>query len=108
MKAEPEIALAKIAYRNLRSDEREPPHNSSSHPESHCWLNKSSTRARQASHNYINKFWGRTDIVVSYGAFPPVFDRVNLAKVMAAPEITRRLRLVWLGALNKTVVQIIE
>ena len=24
--------------------------------------------------NYINKFWGRTDIVVSYGELPPVFD----------------------------------
>jgi putative ABC transport system permease protein len=58
--------------------------------------------------NYINKFWGRTDIVVSYGTFPPVFDSGNLAKVKAAPEVTQTAsRLVWLGALNKTVVQLI-
>ena len=58
--------------------------------------------------NYINKFWGRTDIVVSYGTFPPVFESGNLAKVKAAPEVTQTaVRLVWLGVLNKTVVQLI-
>jgi putative ABC transport system permease protein len=58
--------------------------------------------------NYINKFWGRTDIVVSYGTFPPVFESGNLARVRAAPEVTQTAsRLVWLGALNKTVVQLI-
>ncbi|TMI13589.1 ABC transporter permease [Candidatus Bathyarchaeota archaeon] len=58
--------------------------------------------------NYINKFWGRTDIVVSYGTFPPVFESGNLAKVKAAPEVTQTAaRLVWLGVLNKTVVQLI-
>jgi putative ABC transport system permease protein len=58
--------------------------------------------------NYINKFWGRTDIVVSYGAFPPVFESGNLARVKAAPEVTQTAsRLIWLGALNKTVVQLI-
>ena len=58
--------------------------------------------------NYINRFWGRTDIVVSYGAFPPVFQSGNLARVEAAPEVTQTAsRLVWLGALNKTVVQLV-
>ncbi len=58
--------------------------------------------------NYINKFWGRTDIVVSYGAFPPVFPSGNLARVQEAPEVTQTAsRLVWLGALNKTVVQLV-
>jgi putative ABC transport system permease protein len=58
--------------------------------------------------NYINKFWGRTDIVVSYGAFPPVFSSGNLPRVQAAPEVTQTAsRLVWLGALNKTVVQLV-
>ena len=58
--------------------------------------------------NYINKFWGRTDIVVSYGTFPPVFPSENLARVQAAPEVTQTAsRLVWLGALNKTVVQLV-
>jgi putative ABC transport system permease protein len=58
--------------------------------------------------NYINKFWGQTDIVVSYNAFPPVFQTRNLAKVQAAPEITQTaIRLVWFGAVNKTAVQIV-
>ena len=58
--------------------------------------------------NYINKFWGRTDIVVSYGALPPVFPSGNLARVQAAPEVTQTAsRLVWLGAINRTVVQLV-
>jgi putative ABC transport system permease protein len=58
--------------------------------------------------NYINKFWGQTDIVVSYGAFPPLFQSGNLTRVQAAPEVTQTaVRLVWLGALNKTAVQIV-
>jgi putative ABC transport system permease protein len=58
--------------------------------------------------NYINKFWGRTDIVVSYGVFPPVFQTGNLARVQAAPEVTQTaIRLVWFGALNKTGVQLV-
>jgi len=36
--------------------------------------------------SYINKFWGRTDIVVSYGELPPVFD-------IADPNRGRTLRM---------------
>jgi putative ABC transport system permease protein len=58
--------------------------------------------------NYINKFWGRTDIAISYGAFPPVFQTGNLARVQASPEVARTaIRLVWFGALNKTPVQLV-
>jgi putative ABC transport system permease protein len=58
--------------------------------------------------NYINKFWGRTDIVVSYGVFPPVFQTGYLARVQVAPEVTQTaIRLVWFGALNKTGVQLV-
>src|SRR3989442_12889738 len=31
--------------------------------------------------NYINKFWGRTDIVVSYGGLPPVFQSHYLTNI---------------------------
>ncbi|OLD14256.1 MAG: hypothetical protein AUI50_05245 [Crenarchaeota archaeon 13_1_40CM_2_52_14] len=48
--------------------------------------------------NYINKFWGHTDIVVSYGELPPVFQSNYLSKVESAPEVQQTaVRLVWLG-----------
>ncbi len=48
--------------------------------------------------NYINKFWGHTDIVVSYGGLPPVFQSNYLTKVQGAPEVQQTaVRLVWLG-----------
>ncbi|TMI07215.1 ABC transporter permease [Candidatus Bathyarchaeota archaeon] len=48
--------------------------------------------------SYINKFWGHTDIVVSYGGLPPVFQSNYLSKVESAPEVQQTaVRLVWLG-----------
>jgi len=48
--------------------------------------------------NYINKFWGHTDIVVSYGGLPPVFQSDYLSKVASAPEVQQTaVRLVWFG-----------
>ncbi len=48
--------------------------------------------------NYINKFWGHTDIVVSYGGLPPVFQSNYLSKVESAPEVQQTaVRLVWFG-----------
>jgi putative ABC transport system permease protein len=48
--------------------------------------------------NYINKFWGRTDIVVSYGGLPPVFPSHYLSNVQSASEVQQTaLRLVWFG-----------
>ncbi len=48
--------------------------------------------------NYINKFWGRTDIVVSYGGLPPVFPSHYLSSVEGASEVQQTaVRLVWFG-----------
>ena len=48
--------------------------------------------------NYINKFWGRTDIVVSYGGLPPVFQSHYLSNVESAAEVQQTaVRLVWVG-----------
>src|SRR5467141_4130013 len=49
--------------------------------------------------NYINKFWGRTDIVVSYGGlFPPVFQSRYLSNVQSDSEVQQTaVRLVWFG-----------
>src|SRR6266699_379430 len=49
--------------------------------------------------SYINKLWGRTDIVVSYGGFPlPVFQSHYLSNVQSASEVQQTaVRLVWFG-----------
>ncbi|HEV2120751.1 MAG TPA: FtsX-like permease family protein [Candidatus Bathyarchaeia archaeon] len=48
--------------------------------------------------NYINKFWGHTDIVVSYGGLPPVFQTNYLDKVESVSEVQQTaVRLVWFG-----------
>jgi putative ABC transport system permease protein len=59
--------------------------------------------------NYINKFWGHTDIVVTYGALPPVFWSGYLSEVKQAPEIQQTaVRLDWFGTPdNKTFVQLV-
>jgi len=59
--------------------------------------------------NYINKFWGHTDIVVTYGALPPVFGSGYLSDVKQAPEVQQTaVRLDWFGTPdNKTFVQLV-
>jgi len=48
--------------------------------------------------NYINKFWGHTDIVVSYGGLPPVFQSHYLSNVQSVSEVQQTaVRLVWFG-----------
>src|SRR3989442_48402 len=48
--------------------------------------------------NYINKFWGRTDIVVSYGGLPPVFQSHYLTNIGSVSEVQQTaVRLVWFG-----------
>jgi len=48
--------------------------------------------------NYINKFWGRTDIVVSYGGLPPVFQSHYLTNIESVSEVQQTaVRLVWFG-----------
>jgi putative ABC transport system permease protein len=59
--------------------------------------------------NYINKFWGRTDIVVSYGGLPPVFQSHYLSNVESTPEVQQTaVRLVWIGTTdNRTFFPLI-
>jgi putative ABC transport system permease protein len=59
--------------------------------------------------NYINKFWGRTDIVVSYGGIPLIFQSGNLSKVQSAPEVQQTaVRLVWFGTTdNRTLFPLV-
>jgi len=61
--------------------------------------------------NYINKFWGRTDIVVSYGELPPVFESRYLHIVNNASGVQQTAaRLVWFGfgpPANKTRFQLV-
>jgi putative ABC transport system permease protein len=59
--------------------------------------------------NYINKFWGRTDIVVSYGGLPPVFPSNYLSIVESAPEVQQTaVRLVWFGTTdNRTLFPLV-
>src|SRR3989441_1750343 len=61
--------------------------------------------------NYINKFWGRTDIVVSYGELPPVFDSRYLPIVKNTSGVQETAaRLVWFGfgpPANKTRFQLV-
>jgi len=48
--------------------------------------------------NYINKFWGHTDIVVSYGGLPPVLQSHYLSNVQSVSEVQQTaVRLVWFG-----------
>ena len=60
--------------------------------------------------NYINKFWGRTDIVVSYGGlFPPVFQSRYLSNVQSDSEVQQTaVRLVWFGTTdNRTLFPLV-
>src|SRR5712691_4344184 len=60
--------------------------------------------------NYINKFWGRTDIVVSYGGlFPPLFPSHYLSNVQSSSEVQQTaVRLVWFGTTdNRTYFPLI-
>ena len=59
--------------------------------------------------NYINRFWGHTDIVVSYGSLPPLFQNNNLSKVEMAQEVQQTaVRLVWLGTIdNRTIFPLV-
>jgi len=44
--------------------------------------------------NYVNKFWGATDIVVTYGTEAPFYPNQTLNKVLSDPlvrQTTQRL-----------------
>jgi putative ABC transport system permease protein len=59
--------------------------------------------------NYINKFWGHTDIVVSYGGLPPVFQSHYLSSVESVSEVQQTaVRLVWFAtADNRTLFPLV-
>jgi putative ABC transport system permease protein len=70
-------------------------------------INLATASATSEFTSYINKFWGRTDIVVSYGGLP--FDSHYVATVQNVSEVQQTAaRLVWLGTKdNKTFFPII-
>ena len=54
--------------------------------------------------NYVNKFWGATDIVVTYGIEAPFYPNQTLNKVLSDPLVRQTTqRLNWLGAVGTTV-----
>ena len=66
-------------------------------------INLATASAKGEFTNYINKFWGRTDIVVSYGELPPVFDSRYLHIVNNASGVQQTAaRLVWFGITDNT------
>src|SRR5207249_3378029 len=66
-------------------------------------INLATASAKGEFTNYINKFWGRTDIVVSYGELPPVFDSRYLHIVNNASGVQQTAaRLVWFGITDDT------
>src|SRR5437867_1794607 len=49
--------------------------------------------------NYINKFWGATDIIMTYGTEAPFYPNQTLSKVLSDPLVRQTTqRLNWLGA----------
>ena len=66
-------------------------------------INLATASATSEFTSYINKFWGRTDIVVSYGGLPPVFDSHFLATVQSVSGVQQAApRLVWFGTKDNT------
>ena len=66
-------------------------------------INLATASATSEFTSYINKFWGRTDIVVSYGGLPPVFDSHYLTTVQSVSEVQQTAaRLVWFGTKDNT------
>src|SRR5207244_12735437 len=53
--------------------------------------------------NYINKFWGATYIVVTYGTEAPFYPNLTLSKVLSDPLVSQTTqRLNWLGAIGNS------
>ncbi len=68
-------------------------------------INLATASATSEFTSYINKFWGRTDIVVSYGGLPPVFSSHNLTTVGSVPSVQQTAgRLVWFGSIENTTI----
>ena len=66
-------------------------------------INMATASALGEFNNYINKFWGATDIVVTYGTEAPFYPNLTLSKVLSDPlvwQTTQRLN--WLGAIGNS------
>ena len=62
-------------------------------------INMATASALGEFNNYINKFWGATDIIVTYGTEAPFYPNQTLSKVLSDPLVRQTTqRLNWLGA----------
>src|SRR5207249_10101448 len=54
--------------------------------------------------NYINKFWGAKDIIVTYGTEAPFYPNQTLSKVLSDPLVRQNTqKLNWLGATGNSL-----
>ncbi|HET7404781.1 MAG TPA: FtsX-like permease family protein, partial [Candidatus Bathyarchaeia archaeon] len=61
-------------------------------------INMATASALGEFNSYINKFWGATDIVVTYGTEAPFANQTVLTKVVHNPEVAQTAeRLDWFG-----------
>src|SRR2546427_13252265 len=67
-------------------------------------INMATASALGEFNNYINKFWGATDIVVTYGTEAPFYPNQTLHK-MSNESLIRQTtqRLNWLGAIGNSL-----
>src|SRR3989441_204647 len=67
-------------------------------------INMATASALGEFNNYVNKFWGATDIVVTYGTEAPFYPNQTLDKILIDPLIRQTTqRLNWLGAIGNSV-----
>lgn len=67
-------------------------------------INMATASALGEFNNYINKFWGATDIVVTYGTEAPFYSNQTLSIVRSHPLIRQTTeRLDWFGAIGNPV-----
>jgi hypothetical protein len=67
-------------------------------------INMATASALSEFNNYINKFWGATDIVVAYGTEAPFYSNRTLNIVQSNPLVRQTTqRLDWLGAIGNSV-----
>jgi putative ABC transport system permease protein len=67
-------------------------------------INMATASALGEFDNYINKFWGATDIVVAYGTEAPFSSNQTLNIVQSNPLVRQTTqRLDWLGAIGNSV-----
>src|SRR3989442_959324 len=66
-------------------------------------INMATASALGEFNNYIDKFWGATDIVVAYGTEAPFYSNQTLKTVQNNPLVRQTSpRLDWLGAIGNS------